>query len=447
MMMIIIITTTTVDVAVDDKCILSPGIGTGLAYSPSIVIVGQYFEKKLAFANGLSLAGSGIGSIAIPPLMVYALEIYGLEGTLLIMGGITVNLCVSGMLFRPAEFYMRRYCLKLEKRRRICSAVLNGTKGRPTVGNTFSATGKVTYKGDGGYVNPIVLEETCFGEDGVTSAHIQDKIDKPSTIKGNISVIHIENHFTDGTHVNLNVTSSDKVNHPRRQPVFECRLLTNPILLIYAMSQAVAVSNYIMMFTVVTPHAEQLGFTPTGAALLVSIMGVADIVSRVGVGVFADMHLVKKQHMYHASLALSCLVFCALPSLKTYLAVSVACVLFAVAGGGYFSLFPTLLADALGIERLSTTYGMAAIFVGAGVLTVPTFMGRCTCTWSLGAALHSPCHLVDTNGSTGIFDCLERTTFQFREFNSYLLRDSLVQYIDHLFKTLNAILYYKSFSG
>ncbi|KAI0221208.1 Monocarboxylate transporter 14 [Lamellibrachia satsuma] len=350
------------------------GIGTGLAYSPSIVIVGQYFEKKRAFANGVSLAGSGIGSMAIPPLMVYTLDTYGLEGTLLIMGGITLNLCVSGMLFRPAEFYMRRYCLKLEKRRRICSAVLN----------TVSATGKVTYKGDGGYVNPIVLEDICFGEDGVTSAHVQDKIDKPSRIKGNISVIHIENHFTDGTHVDLNDTSSDKVNHPRRQPVFECRLLTNPILLIYAMSQAVAVSNYIVMFTTVTPHAEQLGFTPTGAALLVSIMGVADIVSRVGVGAFADMNLVKKQHMYHASLALSCLVFCALPSLKTYLAVSVACVLFAVAGGGYFSLFPTLLADALGIERLSTTYGMAAIFVGAGVLTVPTFMGKLrdvTGTW------------------------------------------------------------------
>ena len=44
-------------------------MGTGLAYSPGIVIVGTYFTRKRAMANGIAYAGSGLGSIIIPPLM------------------------------------------------------------------------------------------------------------------------------------------------------------------------------------------------------------------------------------------------------------------------------------------------------------------------------------------------------------------------------------------
>ncbi|KAK2174645.1 hypothetical protein NP493_784g01003 [Ridgeia piscesae] len=39
------------------------GVGVGLMYAPSIVVVNQHFEKRRGLANGVSLAGSGIGSI------------------------------------------------------------------------------------------------------------------------------------------------------------------------------------------------------------------------------------------------------------------------------------------------------------------------------------------------------------------------------------------------
>ena len=35
------------------------GMGFGLMYLPSIVIVGYYFDKKRAFATGLATCGSG----------------------------------------------------------------------------------------------------------------------------------------------------------------------------------------------------------------------------------------------------------------------------------------------------------------------------------------------------------------------------------------------------
>ena len=44
------------------------GIGFGLMYLPSIVIVGYYFDKKRAFATGLAVCGSGIGTFLFAPL-------------------------------------------------------------------------------------------------------------------------------------------------------------------------------------------------------------------------------------------------------------------------------------------------------------------------------------------------------------------------------------------
>ena len=45
------------------------GVGLSLSYGPSIVVVGQYFLVKRATANGVSFAGSGLGSFVLPSLI------------------------------------------------------------------------------------------------------------------------------------------------------------------------------------------------------------------------------------------------------------------------------------------------------------------------------------------------------------------------------------------
>ncbi|KAI0207984.1 Monocarboxylate transporter 12 [Lamellibrachia satsuma] len=174
------------------------GVGSGLLYSPSIVVVNQYFEKKRGVANGISLAGSGIGSITIPPLMVYTLDTYGLEGTLLIMGGITLNLCVCGMLFRPAKFYMRRHCLKLERQRRIRAAVLDGATEPQGSGYVKHETGDTGDATNGGYVNPIAVGDTCLDKDTAIDQRCPHKADSP--------------HKESLQHKETDSEASDKVN-------------------------------------------------------------------------------------------------------------------------------------------------------------------------------------------------------------------------------------------
>ena len=44
------------------------GIGVSMIYIPAILIVGFYFEKKRAIANGISNSGSGLGAFIYAPL-------------------------------------------------------------------------------------------------------------------------------------------------------------------------------------------------------------------------------------------------------------------------------------------------------------------------------------------------------------------------------------------
>ncbi|GFO16903.1 monocarboxylate transporter 14, partial [Plakobranchus ocellatus] len=84
------------------------GVGYALSYSPSLVFVGLHFKKRRSLANGLSLAGSGIGSFALPNLMRWMLNVYGWTGCCMVMGAIMLHVCACALLFRPHSSYKPR---------------------------------------------------------------------------------------------------------------------------------------------------------------------------------------------------------------------------------------------------------------------------------------------------------------------------------------------------
>lgn len=62
----------------------------------------HYFPPKSAgLAVGLAMSGGGCGSFLMPLLMEYLVIRYGWEGSLLILGGLSLNICVCGALLRP----------------------------------------------------------------------------------------------------------------------------------------------------------------------------------------------------------------------------------------------------------------------------------------------------------------------------------------------------------
>lgn len=79
------------------------GIGLGLIYLPAIVIIGYWFERKRAFATGIALCGSGIGSLIFAPLNKKLIEEYDWRQSTVIIAGIVLHCAICGALFRPLE--------------------------------------------------------------------------------------------------------------------------------------------------------------------------------------------------------------------------------------------------------------------------------------------------------------------------------------------------------
>jgi hypothetical protein len=95
------------------------GFGLSMVYVAGVVVVAYYFEKRRAFATGLAVAGSGIGTFLFAPLIEKLIETFAWRGTLLIIGGIMYNLMICGALLRPLmtakEKKRRKYLRSLEK--------------------------------------------------------------------------------------------------------------------------------------------------------------------------------------------------------------------------------------------------------------------------------------------------------------------------------------------
>ncbi|CAH1784630.1 unnamed protein product, partial [Owenia fusiformis] len=77
------------------------GGGLGIAHVPANTIINDYFEAKKTIAFGIAKAGLGIGSFLYPLLIEALNEEYRWRGTMLILSGIGLNICVCGMLMRP----------------------------------------------------------------------------------------------------------------------------------------------------------------------------------------------------------------------------------------------------------------------------------------------------------------------------------------------------------
>ncbi|CAG9858588.1 unnamed protein product [Phyllotreta striolata] len=94
------------------------GLGGALAYTPSLAVLGHYFQKYLGKVNGFVAAGSSVFSVIMPWFMTAIIEKFGLEWTLRILAAMSSMIMVIAFLFKPtrrAEFKKEDF----ERRKRI----------------------------------------------------------------------------------------------------------------------------------------------------------------------------------------------------------------------------------------------------------------------------------------------------------------------------------------
>lgn len=74
-----------------------------MSYIPVITAVSYYFDRKINIAAGLAASGIGVGNFLYPVFIRFLINTYDWKSSLLLLGAISLNLCVFGALVRPIE--------------------------------------------------------------------------------------------------------------------------------------------------------------------------------------------------------------------------------------------------------------------------------------------------------------------------------------------------------
>ncbi|XP_068732326.1 monocarboxylate transporter 10-like [Montipora capricornis] len=77
------------------------GVGASMCYFPSVVILGQYFSKRLSLANGITSSGSGVGSLCMGPVLQKLIQQFGLRTTMKVSAGMLSCVVLCALIYRP----------------------------------------------------------------------------------------------------------------------------------------------------------------------------------------------------------------------------------------------------------------------------------------------------------------------------------------------------------
>ena len=326
-------------------CCASAGFGGSLVYSPALVVVGEYFEKRRGVAVGMTTAGSGIGAFVGPPLLVFLFERYGFFSALLIVGAIMYNCCVSGALYRPLEAYLPKHAT---------SPRLKLSSGSPEPGGQTS--------GHDGRGDAMVLR----GDDRCSAETTNEAV----PLNGLVSDSNGSNTAGDSSRLWRAVGAIGRL--------LDVTLWTDWRFTLFASSQAIFIMSYSPVSMLAPAVATHNGLSETQAAFVLSALASGDIVGRLLSGFVFDLPLVRRQRYRPFSAAMLITVLCILawPFLVSFVAVIFNAIICGVFGGVISAQCINMVCDLLGADRLSSTLGMLVAAQGVGVFVGPFIAGE-----------------------------------------------------------------------
>ncbi|CAG5121267.1 unnamed protein product, partial [Candidula unifasciata] len=329
------------------------GLGYALSYSPCVVMVGLHFKKRRSLANGISVSGSGVGSFVVPNLIRWLLNLYGLPGCLLILGGLTLNVSVCALLIRPLSSYKKR-----QPELRYTELGVTKDAGFQQLLNTQICESLSGNNGQASRKESLSKNFSEFSSNELIPMASLQNIPQEE-------LKDLTSSVCDCCKCCDRQKSSTNRSHKKTQKLFDWSLMSNPLFIIYALSCGFGNFAYPNVFLMLPAHAENNGQDRNTAALLVSIIGITDLIGRLFFGWFSDLKLMPR-------LLNRCSVMATFPALVTYAA------LYGLFAGSYMALISVMLADVLGVEKLSSAYGLVMLVMSVGLLPGPLICGQRT---------------------------------------------------------------------
>ncbi|XP_018394309.1 PREDICTED: uncharacterized protein LOC108773089 [Cyphomyrmex costatus] len=156
---------------------------------------------------------------------------------------------------------------------------------------------------------------------------------------------------------------------------FDFSLLKDPIYLVILISNSTNAISYTNFVILLPAYAISLGYNNWDASLLLSIVSMLDLVGRIGGSALSDIKIMPKHWYFIGGLLASGISLAIMPTSNTYTVLSVYCAFFGLASGIYVGITAVIMADMLGTEKLTSSYGISLFVNGVIQLVGPPICG------------------------------------------------------------------------
>ncbi|KAM4637084.1 monocarboxylate transporter 9 isoform 1-T2 [Discoglossus pictus] len=337
------------------------GIGCGLLYTATITVTCQYFEKRRGLALGIISTGSSVGTFIYAGLQKELISLYGLDGCLLIVGALSLNILACGILMRPllkpSSPTLEKPCLEKVPDSYLIyhEKQLNMEENTSTLEKVSSNEKSMALVANGDY-----KQENTLNKNGFT---IQQ-----ATEKDNFTNNEAETHICKKLakqHCLPYLAYLEETVGLFNNKVFSALFLTILLFDIGAFPPAllledVAKSSNIDKESMVVP--------------LVSVTGFTMAVGKLFLGILADFTWINTLYLYVFTLLGTGLALVVVPFATSYTTLAI---LAAILGffSGNWSIFPYVTTKTVGLDKLTHAYGILMFFAGAGNCLGPPIFG------------------------------------------------------------------------
>lgn len=302
------------------------GIAKSLAYTASIIMVGYYFDKRRGIAVGITTAGVGLGTFIYAPLMEWSFKTYSFFGTMIILAGVALNLFPCGLLYRPLKIKRNT----VYKKEEMESLTKNDVTALPTPDSDLVQPNNLN--------DPELIRKSCRQKCSSAFSQIF------SIMKSGL----------------------------------DFQLLRNFHFLCFCFNICMFTSSHWSIPVFLPALSLERGIQKMEAALLISIIGISDLISRILMGLFLDMKCIKpyRRFIFTAIIGVQVIMTFSCSYATRFWEFALICVTYGSLSGGTIAQISIIIVDLLGVDKLASSFGWSLCFSGIGILLGPPIAGK-----------------------------------------------------------------------
>lgn len=364
-------------------------IGQGLVFPSNAIAINTYFKKFRASGSGISYAGGSLIAFVFPSVVVYLNDKYGLRGTFLVVGGLTLNAVAGSLLIRSPEDLIRESQSSAERHKLLeQSALAEAHEPSRNVGVCKDAITRSEYRagdhciatGDEATGIPLTAPKEEVELEGVRDC-LQDC--KGCGTQGQNDSEGKANERCLG-HQRLDATAEEQGDgsaRVKKQAPFwsvlfkELSFLKRPINYVITLTGVVFTSVSILYNVTLADHAIGQGLAKWEAALLFSCSGAGDVVGRLVSGQLSDRKLCHRRDVMAIGFLIMASSLVGLMYANSLALLGLVTVVFGLASGSLIILFSVITVEYLGLEALPLAFSFQSLVCGLVALPRPLLIG------------------------------------------------------------------------